>query len=164
MTGIDVYLSLGSNLGDKEANLCAAISLLESKTGVGCAAVSDFIKTESWGFSSENIFLNAAARFTIPDAGQDADLYSLALLRICKEIEHSMGRTGKPEYASDGSRIYRDRVIDIDILFYGKHRMESEELTIPHKGIRDRDFVMIPLLQVAKEDIKEAFPDIFTAN
>lgn len=161
---IDIYLSLGSNLGDRRFNLNAAITMLESELGVKRSAVSDFIETHAWGFDSENIFLNAAVLFTISDAGQDADLYSLALLSICKKIEQHLGRTGKPEYAADGSRIYRDRAIDIDILFYGRHKMDEEVLIIPHRGIKDRDFVMIPLLQIAKDDIKQAFPEIFRAN
>ena len=72
-----------------------------------------------------------------------------------------MGRKDPPEYDGAGNRIYHSRIIDIDILFYGTERIDSELLTIPHKGIADRPFVMIPLMEVAKPSLKEAFPEYF---
>ena len=72
-----------------------------------------------------------------------------------------MGRTDPPEYDGEGNRIYHSRIIDIDILFYGTERIDIPELTIPHKGIADRPFVMIPLLEIAKPSLKRAFPEYF---
>ena len=72
-----------------------------------------------------------------------------------------MGRTDPPEYDADGRRIYHSRIIDIDILFYGKEVIETEELTIPHPRIAERDFVKKPLKEIAKKSFREAFPEIF---
>ena len=72
-----------------------------------------------------------------------------------------MGRTDLPEYDADGNRIYHSRVIDIDILFFGKEIIDTPELTIPHKGIAERPFVMIPLREIARPSLKKAFPEIF---
>ena len=63
------------------------------------------------------------------------------ILRICKQIERSMGRTDAPEYDPDGSRIYHNRIIDIDILFYGEHSVSTPQLTIPHPQVHSRPFV-----------------------
>ena len=59
-----------------------------------------------------------------------------------------LGRIGEPEYDGEGRRIYRSRPIDVDILLFGDHRIDCEELTVPHKLMYDRDFVMIPLKEI----------------
>ena len=69
------------------------------------------------------------------------------VLKICKRIERAMGRKDAPEYAADGSRIYHDRIIDIDILFYGDLRLSTPLLTIPHPQVESRPFVGILLGQ-----------------
>jgi FlaA1/EpsC-like NDP-sugar epimerase len=70
------------------------------------------------------------------------------ILEICKDIERRMGRTGEPQYDEKGERIYKDRPIDIDILLFGDNRIDCPELTIPHKLMYERDFVMIPLKEI----------------
>ena len=72
-----------------------------------------------------------------------------------------MGRLDPPEYDGAGNRIYHSRIIDIDILFLGALRMDTPELTIPHKDIQNRPFVMLPLLEIAKPTLKATFPEIF---
>ena len=72
-----------------------------------------------------------------------------------------MGRTDLPEYDAEGNRIYHSRVIDIDILFFGKEIIETPELTIPHKGILQREFVLIPLREIARPSLKNYFPEYF---
>ena len=164
MMNIDVYISLGGNLGDSARIFRSAMAELCSETRAIDMTLSDFISTEPWGFQSENTFLNAVACLTLPDKGKDVVGEAIALLKLCKRLEAKAGRDCSVEYASDGTRIYRDRPLDLDILFYGLHRINEEQLTVPHKDIRKRDFVMIPLLQVAKDDIKSAFPEIFESN
>ena len=136
-----LYLSLGTNLGDKEANLKTAVSLLEGRLGTPCAALSSFLETEPWGYESENSFLNACVRFDLegPATRQSAR----EILRICKAIETEMGRIqrapGEP---------YRDRIIDIDILLFGNLRMRTKTLTIPHPLMNQREFVLKPLEEI----------------
>ena len=72
----------------------------------------------------------------------------LMILEICKDIERRLGRTGKPQYNEKGERIYTSRPIDIDILLFGDHNIDCEELTVPHKLMNERDFVMIPLREI----------------
>ena len=101
-----------------------------------------------------------ALLYRIPE-GADAEEQARGLLETVKRIEREMGRTDPPEYDGAGNRIYHSRIIDIDILFVGSLRMDTPELTIPHKGIKERAFVMIPLLEIAKPTLKAAFPEIF---
>ena len=83
------------------------------------------------------------------------------ILDKIKEIERSMGRTDPPEYYKEGNRVYHSRIIDIDILFYGLRRIDTPRLTIPHKGIADRPFVLIPLREIARPSLRKAFPEYF---
>lgn len=134
-----VYLSLGSNLGDRRANLAAAIAELDSRV---CphSALSSVIETESWGFSGSN-FLNCAALY-------ETDISPERLLEICKEIERGMGRRETLEFDGEGHRIYHDRIIDIDILLYGDRVVDTSDLKIPHPLMREREFVMRPLMEI----------------
>ena len=85
----------------------------------------------------------------------------MEILGLCKEIERALGRNDAPEYGADGRRVYHNRTIDIDILFYGKERIDLKELTIPHPRIGERDFVKIPLAEIAKPSLRAAFPEFF---
>ena len=135
-----VYLSLGTNIGDKEQNLTRAIEALSLALG-RCIAVSQFIGTEPWGFQSENSFLNCAAAF-------ETELSPFELLDTTERIERELGRTAK----SHGGN-YSDRIIDIDILLYGSMTIESERLTIPHPLMHMRNFVLEPLAQIAPDAV-----------
>ena len=130
-----VYLSLGSNLGDRCANLRKAIQLLEQQAGHVCA-LSSFHETEPWGFSSENGFLNAVCLVS-------TSLPPLRFLDVAQDIERQMGRTEK---TTNG--VYHDRIIDIDILLYDEVHMHTERLTLPHPLMEKREFVMRPLLEI----------------
>lgn len=149
-----VYLSLGSNTGDRRRYIETALAELETALGVPPARVSAIIETPSWGFDAPP-FLNCAAAFGWP--GEDP----FRLLDICKEIERKLGRTDGPEYDKSGRRIYHSRTIDIDILFFDSLRLDTPRLTIPHKLISKRDFVKIPLAEIADDEIRGQFPDIF---
>lgn len=151
-SGMEVmlYLGLGSNLGDRRQNLLDAVRRLDMAFAVHYDALSDFVQTEPWGFESDDLFLNAAVRYRLSvPRGTCMNVFAHEILRICKAVETEMGRTGKPEYDSEGKRIYRSRVIDIDILLLGDFRIDDNDLKIPHPFMRERDFVMIPLRQIA---------------
>ena len=133
-----LYLSLGTNLGNKRENLTRAIELLSLALGK-CIAVSQFIETAPWGFDSENSFLNCVAAF-------ETALAPMQLLDMTESIERELGRTQK---SNNGH--YRDRIIDIDILLYGDNIIVSDRLTIPHPLMHKRDFVLEPLAEIAPE-------------
>ena len=151
---VNVYFSLGSNLGDREANILEALRRMDEAFGVHYSSLSSLIETEPMGFSGGK-FLNAAVLYRIP---AESPLWTLYMI---KSIEREMGRTDPPEYDSEGNRVYHSRIIDIDILFYGREIIDTPELTIPHKGIADRPFVMIPLRQIARRSLRMAFPEYF---
>ncbi|MDE5550445.1 MAG: 2-amino-4-hydroxy-6-hydroxymethyldihydropteridine diphosphokinase [Bacteroidaceae bacterium] len=130
-----VYLSLGTNLGDKEQNLLSAIAEIGRRIGP-IKAQSAFLVTEPWGFESENTFLNAAVRV-------ETELSPIALLDETQQIERTLGRTHK---TADGQ--YHDRIIDIDILLYDDLHIATPRLTIPHPHMHKRDFVLIPLHEI----------------
>ena len=126
-----------------------AISLLNVELGTPYTAVSSLLETEPWGFESEDKFLNAAVRYQLRlRKGYNPEAEGLMILEICKDIERKLGRTGKPQYDERGERIYTDRPIDIDILLFGDNKIDCEELTVPHKHMYERDFVMIPLNEI----------------
>lgn len=131
-----VYLGLGTNLGDKEANLRTAIYKLQERIGKQ-VSLSSFYETAPWGFESDHSFLNAAI-------GLETSLSPIEILHITQEIEKELGRTKK---SVNGS--YSDRLIDIDILLYDTLMLQTPELTIPHPLMTERDFVMKPLIEIA---------------
>ena len=131
-----VYLGIGTNLGDRKANLMRAVEHINEQAG-HVLACSSFIETEPWGFSSDNSFLNAVVAI-------DTQYTPHELLHITQEIEREMGRTHK----SVGGN-YSDRIIDIDILLYEDVVVDDEELTIPHPLMWQRSFVYEPLWEIA---------------
>lgn len=146
-----VYFSLGTNSGDKEANIRNALKLMTEAFHSEAHSVSNIVETEPWGFESSENFLNCAARF-------DLDEKPGRILEICKGIERILGRKViEAQYDDSGKRVYSDRVIDIDIVLYGTLQIDSTELTIPHKSMRDRDFVMIPLKEILSPEIAAHF-------
>ena len=146
---VDLYLSLGSNQGDRAENIENAISLLNIELKTPYKAVSSLLETEPWGFESDEKFLNAAVHYQIRlKKGYNPEAECLMILEICKDIERRLGRKEVLEYDEAGERIYHNRPIDIDILLFGEHRIDCPELTIPHKLMYERDFVMIPLKEI----------------
>lgn len=132
MLSTTVYLSLGTNLGDKAANIREAVRLIGER--VGCVVKeSSVIETEPWGFDSDHSFLNACVEVETP-------LSPRCVLKVTQQIERQLGRTQK---SVDG--VYHDRLIDIDILLYGDLTIDEPDLKIPHPLMYERDFVMIPL-------------------
>lgn len=135
-----LYLSLGTNLGDRMANLETALMLIDQRTGT-VEAKSEITETEPWGFDSPNRFLNMAVKV-------NTDLDPKQVLLATQEIEKEMGRTEKSM-----DKVYHDRVIDIDILLYDDLVMNTEKLTIPHPLMHKRIFVIKPLAEIAPDVI-----------
>ena len=139
MTSIhQVYLGLGSNLGDREANLLKAITMIGERIG-NVVRQSTFMETEPWGFESEHSFLNGVILV-------ETTLTPRQLLRATQKIERALGRKKK----SLTPREYSDRSIDIDILLYDDLHIDEPDLKIPHPLMQERDFVMIPLQELTK--------------
>lgn len=130
-----VYVSLGTNLGDRHNNMLTAVALLAERVGK-ILALSALYETEPWGFDSNNSFLNAALVM-------ETDCEPMELLTITQRIEQEMGRTEK----SNG--VYHDRLIDIDLLMYNDLVLNSPLLTLPHPLMHEREFVLKPLVEIA---------------
>ena len=146
---VDLYLSLGSNQGDRKKNIEDALSILNIELGTPYKAVSSLIETEPWGFESENKFVNAVVLYELDmKNGYNPEAEGLMLLEICKSVERRLGRRGVSQYDERGERIYTDRPIDIDILLFGDNKIDCKELTVPHKLMYERDFVMKPLNEI----------------
>ena len=135
MINHQVYLGLGSNLGDKVWNLSEAIRLIAEQVGQ-VVRQSSFIETEPWGFRSDNTFLNAVILC-------ETDKTPREVLLLTQQIERDMGRRQKS--VSVG---YIDRTIDIDILLYDDLTVDEPDLKIPHPLMHQRNFVMRPLKEI----------------
>ena len=159
MAFVSVYLGLGSNLGDRQKNILRALDLLDEGFGCHYAALSRLIETKAWGFKGDK-FLNACVLYRIYRKGTPEE-QGHEILALCKEVERALGRDDVPEFDADGRRVYHNRTIDIDILFYGKEHIDTEDLVVPHPLIGVRDFVKIPLAEIAKPSLKAAFPELF---
>lgn len=122
-------------MGDRRREIERAESLIGERVGTVVRASSMF-ETEPWGFSSDNMFVNAAVRV-------DTRLSPRGVLEATQAIEREMGRTAKSV-----SGQYHDRVIDIDILMYDDIRVDEPDLKIPHPLMNERDFVMRPLSEI----------------
>ena len=152
-----LYLGLGSNIGDRKGNIIEALARLDKALGCHYDAVSDLVETDPWGFEADEKFMNAVVRYIMPVPRGTSEYVECVnfhadevrkILRICKDIEKSMGRTENVEYGPDGKRMYHSRIIDIDILMAGDWRIDEPDLKIPHPLMQERDFVMIPLRQI----------------
>lgn len=134
------YLSLGSSLGDKKSTLDTAIEKLNSTRGITVEKVSDYITTKPYGGVAKNEFLNCAVVIS-------TFLNPFRLLDEIHRIEVECGRVRKQHW--------EDRTLDIDIIFFGDKNIKSETLTIPHPDYKNRDFVKIPLNQIAPYMLKQ---------
>ena len=129
------YVALGSNLGDREENLCTALKHLQ-ENGIEVIKTSTFIETEPYGVTDQPGFVNAVCQV-------ETELAPLELLRLLLNIEQEMGRVRL--------RRWGERNIDLDLLLYEDAVLESEELTLPHPDMQNRDFVLLPLAEIAGE-------------
>ena len=129
------YIALGSNLGDKEKNLRRAIMLLLQQ-GIDVEKVSSFISTEPYGVTDQPQFLNAVCRVS-------TSLAPLALLDVLLATELAMGRVRL--------RHWGERNIDLDLLLYEDVVIDEPRLRLPHPDMQNRDFVLLPLAEIAPE-------------
>jgi 2-amino-4-hydroxy-6-hydroxymethyldihydropteridine diphosphokinase len=128
-----VFLGLGSNLGDRRVNLLSALRLLDGMEGMEIIEVSSVYETAPWGVTDQPVFLNMVA---LASTNRDPR----GVLDACMEVESELGRVR-------GER-WGPRLIDVDILLYDDLEMEQEDLIIPHPRILERDFVLVPLLEL----------------
>jgi 2-amino-4-hydroxy-6-hydroxymethyldihydropteridine diphosphokinase len=128
-----VYLSLGSNVGDRDENLKAAIAALPA-AGVQVRRVSSFYETEPVDYLDQAWFLNCVVQ-------AETELPPLELLRRLRGVE---ARMGSKKLIAKGPRL-----IDIDILLYGQETMDTSELQVPHPRMAQRRFVLVPLAEIA---------------
>ena len=140
MTKHQVYLSLGSNLGQREENLRKAIRLIHERVGE-VVRQSSFIETEPWGFESDHPFMNAAVLCLTEKSPRE-------VLRLTQQIERDLGKSKEHATQRGESSMFHDRPIDIDILLYDDLTVDEPDLQIPHPLMYERDFVMIPLKEI----------------
>jgi len=129
---VKAYLSLGSNLGDRNSYLTEALTLLSANLEI--TNQSPVYETEPWGVEDQPPFLNLAIEV-------QTDLEPEELLELCLQIELSLERVREQKWGP--------RTVDLDILLYGQETIATENLQIPHPYLTQRDFVMIPLADIA---------------
>lgn len=132
---INIYLSLGSNMGKRRENLRVALALIEKNIGKA-ARKSHLYETQPWGKTDQNSFLNQVVMI-------NSSLEPRRLLEKISDIEHELGRDRRDKWGP--------RTIDIDVLFYGKRIVRDAGLEIPHPELHKRAFVLVPLLEIAPE-------------
>lgn len=130
-----VYLSLGSNKGDRIGYVQQAASLLGADEGISIVRTSAFYESEPWNMNTKNWFVNAVVEAKTKYSPQE-------LLKVCQRIEKQLGRT------SEEKNQYQDRTIDIDILFYNKDIINEDNLIIPHKYVHLRAFTLVPMMEL----------------
>lgn len=140
-----VYISLGSNFGDRLSYLQQAASMLGGVPNTNIVASSSFYETEPWFMKTENWFVNAVIQLS-------TTLNPEEVLEYCQKIEQKLGRV---RVSSNGK--YGDRTIDIDILFYDDKIIATEDLIIPHRLLQRRAFVLVPMLEIAKDFVHPLF-------
>ncbi len=131
-----VYLGLGSNMGDREQTIRQAVEMIAERIG-RVLRCSSLIDTEPWGFESENRFLNGVILC-------ETTLTPHQILKATQKIERDLGRRKSVRQR------YVDRPIDIDILLYDDLTVDEPDLKIPHPLMHERDFVMKPLAEIKK--------------
>jgi 2-amino-4-hydroxy-6-hydroxymethyldihydropteridine diphosphokinase len=129
------YVALGSNLGDREATIRAALAELDAAPGVRVVAVSSLVETDPVGYLDQPRFLNGAAAL-------ETDLSPRALLDLLLETERRHGRRREAVPAQG------PRTLDLDLLLYGDAEIEEEGLQIPHPRLHERAFVLGPLAEL----------------
>ena len=137
----NVFIGLGSNLGDKEQNLEDALYRIKADNRISILKISSLYITEPWGNTNQDDFLNQVIKI-------QTDLPARVLLYKLQEIEIKMGRKDEGKWGP--------RIIDLDILLYGDEVIDFFDLTIPHRYLKERLFVLVPLQEI---DPKIVFPD-----
>ena len=133
------YVALGSNMGNGEENIKSAVEVLSLVPGITIEKLSPVYETVPWGYEAQHNFSNACVKLSV-------NISPEALLGVCLGIEAGMGRIRK----------FRNgpRIIDLDLIIYEDEERSTEELKLPHPGMKDRDFVLVPLSDIADEPLK----------
>lgn len=133
------FVALGSNMGNGEENIKGAVDALKLVPGISVEKLSPVYETTPWGYEAQHNFTNACVKLSV-------DISPEALLGVCLGIEAGMGRI----------REFRNgpRIIDLDLIIYEGEERNTEELMLPHPGMKDRDFVLVPLFDIADEPLK----------
>ena len=139
-----VFLSLGSNLGDRLSNIQQAVSSLSMSKHIKILKTSSFYETEPWGNKNQEWFINAALAL-------DTDLTCEELLEFCQNIEVQLGRIRHE------NEKWAQRAIDIDILMYDDKLINKPNLIVPHPLMHLRAFVLVPMLEVKADLIHPVF-------
>ena len=137
---VKAYLAFGSNLGNKIKYIKAAYALLERCKDISIVKKSGFYFSAAYGGDDLNDFINSVAEV-------ETTLSPMDLLKFVKTIEKILGRK------KTQPKRYENRQIDIDILFYGEEKFSMKDLVIPHKDMENRDFVLVPLREIAPDMI-----------
>jgi dihydroneopterin aldolase/2-amino-4-hydroxy-6-hydroxymethyldihydropteridine diphosphokinase len=135
----NVYLSLGSNISNRENNLRKAVDLIGNSPNIDILKVSSIYETEPMYIKDQDSFYNIVLNARI-----DGEISPFEIMGFLKGIEFGFGRKMT-------KKRYGPRVIDIDLLYYGEMSIESDFLTLPHPGIEERKFVLVPLSEIAPE-------------
>lgn len=133
-----VYLSLGSNKGDRVGYIQQATSILDGIDGISLVRTSAFYESEPWGVDTKNWFVNAMIEI-------NTTLTPQQLLETIHKVEAQLGRNRELEGH------YGDRTLDIDIIFYDNEIINDENLVIPHKFFHQRAFALVPMLELAPD-------------
>ncbi len=133
---VDVFIGLGSNLGDREDNLKKAIEYISGHPDIDVDKISSFIETAPVGGPPQGDYLNAVVKIK-------TSLPPMELLQVLQDVERKLGRTRTVRFGP--------RTIDLDILLYGKESINTPELKVPHPRMWEREFVLRPLLEIAPE-------------
>ncbi len=131
-----IFIGLGSNLDQPKQNLHTAFAALSELDGISSPLLSPLYQTPPYGVLDQPDFINAVAKF-------QTTLAPRIILNSLLSIEEKMGRVRKEKWGA--------RLIDLDLLFYGDQVVEEDGLKIPHPGIPERDFVLVPLTDIAPE-------------
>lgn len=129
-----VYLSIGTNIGDRYVNLQHAVKLLKSKPSIEVSKISSIYETVAVGYTDQANFLNIAVEIK-------TTLNAFEVLAVCQSIENDLGRVREFHWGP--------RIIDLDILLYNHENIEAENLIVPHAQMFHRAFVLIPLVEIA---------------
>lgn len=129
-----IYIALGSNVGDRIANLGKAILLLAQHQQITIRALSSIYETDPVGYLNQDAFYNMVIEV-------DSNLRAVELMRLCLDIEQQLGRVR--------TVVNGPRTIDLDLLYYGEKVLEEDILTLPHPRLHERAFVLVPLTEIA---------------
>lgn len=132
----ELFLSIGTNLGNRQLNIDTALRLVEERIG-NVLMKSSIFETEPWGFSSENLFYNIAVKV-------ETELQISQILFETKQIEKEMGRISKSVCEN-----YCDRIIDLDLIFFDNLVLTTQDLCLPHPKMAERLFVLQPMAEIA---------------